>query len=209
MFYHKTMFKKLGIFFLMIFSILGQPALSNTDKVDQSQWLRKIENYMNASKAWEAQFEQLNPNGSLYEGKLYLQRPGRLRLVYTYPKDQIMLADGTWLIIHDPENDELTTLALKETPAFFFLKESIDFSKEVIVQDFEIEDGLVRVTIARSDEPDAGSLTLTFIQNPLKLVQWITLDANQLKTVINLKNIQTKKSYDPSLFVFNRPDLLR
>ena len=66
-----------------------------------SEWLAQIEYYMNASKTWEATFEQLNPNGSLYQGKFFLQRPGKMCLIYTYPKTQTMIADGSWLIIQD------------------------------------------------------------------------------------------------------------
>lgn len=196
--------------FMLGLIILFTPSLwSSSDGITQAQWLKRIETYMNKARTWEANFEQLNPNGSLYEGKFYLQRPGRMRLIYTYPKDQTMLADGKWLIIHDPANDELTTLALKETPADFFLRDKINFSEGVTVQDFDIDQGLIQVTIVRADEPDAGSLTLTFLQSPLRLIQWVTIDANYLKTVINLKDLREGKSYDPSFFTFDRPELLK
>ena len=173
-----------------------------------SEWLAQIEYYMNASKTWEATFEQLNPNGSLYQGKFFLQRPGKMCLIYTYPKTQTMIADGSWLIIQDKENDELTTLALKDTPAEFFLRESIRFSEGVTVTDFSAEDGRLKVTLVRAQEPETGSLTLTFTQAPLQLIQWITIDANQLKTVVNLKDIQRDVALDPKIFVFNHPDFL-
>lgn len=173
-----------------------------------TEWLAQIEQYMNASKTWEATFEQLNPNGSLYQGQFFLQRPGKMRLIYTYPKTQTLIADGSWLIIQDQENDELTTLALKDTPAEFFLRESIGFSEGVTVTDFSAEEGRIKITLIRTREPEGGSLTLTFTQKPLQLIQWITIDANQLKTVINLKDIQRGMIVDPKLFVFDHPDLL-
>ncbi|MGI4851314.1 MAG: LolA family protein [Janthinobacterium lividum] len=200
--------KFLALTMIFIMSSIS-PLWSTSVEMTQTQWLKKIETYMNSARTWEANFEQLNPNGSLYEGKFYLQRPGRMRLVYTYPKDQLMLADGKWLIVHDPSNDELTTLALKETPADFFLKDKIDFSEGVTVQDFDIDEGLIRVTIVRTDEPDAGNLTLTFLQSPLRLIQWTTVDANYLKTVINLKNLRVGKTYEANFFTFNRPELLK
>ena len=76
------------------------------------------------------------------------------------------------------------------------------------VTDFSAEDGRLKVTLVRAQEPETGSLTLTFTQAPLQLIQWITIDANQLKTVVNLKDIQRDVALDPKIFVFNHPDFL-
>jgi outer membrane lipoprotein-sorting protein len=196
--------KKIALMFVL-FKALLNPSWA---AFSQSEWLAKIEQYMNASKTWEASFEQLNPNGSLYEGTFFLERPGKMRLIYTYPKTQTLIADGTWLIIHDQSNDELTTLSLKDSPAEFFLRDSIQFSQGVTITDFSDQDERIKITLTRTDEPEAGSLTLTFTQNPVRLIQWLTIDANQLKTVVNLKNIRMGGKIDSKLFIFNHPELL-
>jgi outer membrane lipoprotein-sorting protein len=130
-----------------------------------------------------------------------------MRLLYTYPKTQTLISDGTWLIIHDQANDELTTLALKETPAEFFLRGKISFEEGVTITDFSDKDGLIKISLTRTKEPEAGNLTLTFNQDPLQLIQWITIDANQLKTVVNLKNLRKDIEVDPKLFIFTSPHL--
>ena len=174
----------------------------------QGEWLSQIERYMNASKTLEAVFEQMNPNGSLYRGKLFLQRPGKMRLIYTYPKKQNLIADGKWLIIQDQENEELTTLALKETPAEFFLRDTVSFSQDVTVQDFEEDARKIKVSVVRTSDPEAGSLILSFAKTPFQLIQWIIIDANGLKTIVNLQEIKRGVTLDPRLFVFEHPDLL-
>ena len=191
--------------FVFVFPSYGVAPSALTDTF----WLKKIEDYLNTSKNWKAHFEQFNPDGSYLLGTFFISRPGKLRLMYTYPsKDQTLMADGRWLIIYSAATEELTTLPLNETPAYFLLQDPISFSQEITVKGLDAEEGTLKLTLIRTQDPEAGHLQLIFQKDPLRLIRWTTTDAQRMKTTVKIKDMQPVPRLDPKLFVFERPDLL-
>ncbi len=187
----------LQIFFASALCLLSTETWAQESK---EKLLSKIEAYLNTHKTLEADFQQLNHNGDLYTGKFYLSRPGKMRFSYTNPKTQQMISNGTWLVHHDTSTDEKTFLALNETPAEFILRDPITFRDGVKVASIEETGKVLKVTLRKSDEPELGTLTLTFNKDPLSLIQWIVVDAQRLKTVVNLENLKTNVVLDQTLF---------
>lgn len=183
----------LFLFFFSVGSIVSAQG-------EQRELLKSIESYLNSHKTWVADFQQLNHNGDLFTGKFYLSRPGKMRFSYTNPKTQQMIADGMWLVHYDASTEEKTFLALNETPAEFILRDPITFKEGVDVTSIEEKGAVIKVTLRKSDEPEIGTLTLTFNKNPLRLIQWIVVDSQRLKTVVNLENLKTEVALDPTLF---------
>lgn len=172
------------------------PALA----LDDTKSLAEIQSYLNESQGMTANFEQMDTNGVLLTGTFYLLRPGRLRFHYNKPSTLQIFADGKWLVHYDGENQEYTTLALSETPASFLVADPINLmDKQYTVS---ITDGPVftLLTLSKKDEPDLGSLTLKFKKNPLTLIQWIVIDAQGLKTVVNLDRVERRGTFDDGLF---------
>ncbi len=111
-----------------------------------------------------------------------------------------MISNGAWLVHHDASTDEKTFLALTETPAEFILRDPISFRNGVEVATIEETGRVLKVTLKKSDEPELGTLTLTFSKDPLRLIQWIVVDSQRLKTVVNLENLKTNVIFDQRLF---------
>lgn len=186
--------------FMVLLAWYGTPAAMAT-----TDWLPQITQYLNAEKTWKAQFDQLSPSGALSEGIFYLSRPGHLRFEYTKPEDQLMIADGKWLIHYDKSADEETHLALAETPAELLLRDPVRFDDaSVKVVRLSQEGKIVRLELQRVGQEDAGSLTLVFNVDPLRLVQWVVVDAQKQRTVLNLKSLDRGVTLDPKLFVFTK-----
>ncbi|AIL12492.1 hypothetical protein IM40_01455 [Candidatus Paracaedimonas acanthamoebae] len=175
---------------------------SNAQEKPSQQILKMLETYLNNTHTFTADFEQIDNNGKLSHGKFYLSRPGKLRLQYTDPTPLTIIADGQFLIHHDPSTQEITTMAISETPAEFILRQNINFNENVKVMQFQEEGNSYKVTLARNKAAETGTFTLKFSKTPLKLVQWIVIDSQGLDTTVNLMNLKSNTPIDRNLFVF-------
>lgn len=90
--------------------------------------LEALERRLQAMTSFQADFEQtvLNRFGETLQttsGRMYLERPGRLRWDVAAPYPQLVLADGESLWVHDPDLAQVTVQPLAEavagTPAAF------------------------------------------------------------------------------------------
>lgn len=169
--------------------------------------LKTYETYLNNARTLSADFHQRDQRGDVANGKFYLSRPGKMRFVYEKPATQTIVADGQWIIHQDKVNKEITSLAIDETPAAFFLRDRVSFQNGVTVTGVENRDNMIAITLVRNDDRDSGSLTLVFQQKPVALLSWHVIDAQENKTSVQLSNIKTNIPLKKELFVFNEKQL--
>lgn len=146
--------------------------LSEADRAD----LARIEAYLNDLTTMESRFLQFSPNG-VAEGRIMLDRPGRLRIEYAPPVPVLMVASSLLLMYHDTELKQTTFLPVSETPAALLIDEEIRLSGDVTVTAFERAPKAFRITLVETDAPDTGSVTLMFQDAPLRLAKWRVIDA--------------------------------
>jgi outer membrane lipoprotein-sorting protein len=163
--------------------------------------LQRIAAYLNGIRTLKARFQQYASNG-YSSGEVLVARPGRMRFEYDPPAGVTLLADTQSIYYYDKNLGQTSKYELRDTPAWFFLKEPIDFGPDVIVTRFEHAGGLTRVTVVESDHPDSGSLTLVFTDNPLTLRQWTVIDQRGRSTTVNLSDLQFGVALDPRLFQY-------
>ena len=63
--------------------------------------LNEISRYLNALKTAQAQFTQLNDDGTISTGTIYIKRPGRARFEYNPPQDALVVVGGSQVAIFD------------------------------------------------------------------------------------------------------------
>ena len=85
------------------------------------------------------------------------------------------------------------------------LRQPISFTDGVVVTRFEHSGNTVRVTVVESAEPDAGSLTMVFTENPLMLRQWSVVDQRGRVTNVALSEVQYGMALDQKLFQYHDP----
>lgn len=164
--------------------------------------LQRIAAYLNSIRTMTAQFQQIANNGGLSTGQLWVARPGRMRFEYQPPHPITLLADSNSVYYWDKELNQTSKYELRSTPAWFFLRDPISFGGDVVVTRFEHAAGVTRVTVVESAQPDAGSLTLVFTENPLTLRQWIVVDQQAKTTTVTLSGLQFGMALDPKLFQY-------
>jgi outer membrane lipoprotein-sorting protein len=165
--------------------------------------LMRVQKHLNSSKTVKARFLQISSNGEYAEGQIFIQRPGRLRLIYDDPNSLLVIADGKHISFIDRKIDTATTLYLSMTPADLMLRESIGFfGKDVIVTSVTKTPGVVRVGLLNTNEPDAGSIELVFSDRPIELRKWTVTDAQGVKTTVSLLGPTFDIPLSPKLFIY-------
>ncbi|CAA7622853.1 Outer-membrane lipoprotein carrier protein [Magnetospirillum sp. LM-5] len=181
-------------------------ALSAQDKAD----VERAEEYLNSFTTLRARFLQTAPNGSQAEGTAYFSRPGRMRLQYDPPSPMLVVADGTFLIVHDKELDAPSYIPLDSTPAGILVRKNVHLDgKDVAVTKVGRAPGILTVSMVQADDPGQGELTLVFTERPFALKQWRVLDPQGNVTQVSLFDTQTGLSFDPKLFEFKDPSNTR
>jgi len=169
---------------------------------DQAE-LQRIAGYLNNIRTMSARFQQAGGNGAS-SGRMWVQRPGRMRFEYDPPNPVILLADTFYIYHYDRQLQQVQKVGLKSTPAWFLLRDGISFA-DVIVTRMERGPNLIRVSVVESNQPDAGSLTMVFSENPLALRQWTVIDQQGRTTHVTLSDLQFGMALDPKLFQYSDP----
>jgi len=109
-----------------------------------------------------------------------------LRVVYLPPCPLDILVHGDYLIHHDREQDEVNYVSLDSTPLGFLLKPDISFSQNATV----IHAESTTITLAPPDNPDVGTATFVFEENPLILRQWTVTQPNGVRITVTLHDVR-------------------
>jgi outer membrane lipoprotein-sorting protein len=166
----------------------------------------KAEAYLNAITTLKARFLQVSAAGASAEGTAYLSRPGRMRLQYDPPSPLLVVADGTFLIVHDRQLGEPSYIPLNSTPAGILVRPDVRLDgKDVTVTRVVHQPGILRISMVESEDPGTGELTLVFTERPFALRQWQVVDAQNQSTTVSLYEAQTGMALDPKLFEFKDP----
>jgi outer membrane lipoprotein-sorting protein len=186
-----------AMIFAGILQTSAQPApiLDEAAKAD----VTRIERYLNELTTLDSRFVQFSAQG-IAEGRIILSRPGDMRIEYEPPVPLLMVASGFLLMYHDSELIQTSYLPVSETPAAFLLDEKIELSGDVTITGFERGPASLRVTIIETEAADAGSVTLTFEDAPLRLVKWQVTDAQGNDVDVALLEPKFGVEVDPELF---------
>jgi outer membrane lipoprotein-sorting protein len=187
-----------------VFAAAPRGTLSDQDRAD----VARVEDYLNAIRTLSARFMQISDGGGTAEGKLYLSRPGKLRLEYDPPVPILLVANGSFLIHYDKQLKAVTHLPLDSTPAGLLVREHVVLSGDVTVTSVERGPGSLRVSVVQSKDPQAGRITLVFSERPFALSNWQVTDAQGSVTRVALIDPRAGVQLDPALFRFTDPGML-
>ncbi|MBV8652841.1 MAG: outer-membrane lipoprotein carrier protein LolA [Alphaproteobacteria bacterium] len=177
-------------------------ALTPQDRAD----VQRVEQYLNGIHTLDARFQQFAQDGGTSGGKVYVQRPGRMRFEYDKPSPILLIADGTFVVYIDYSLKQTTYLPIGSTPAWFLLRDHISLSDGIIITRFERGPGVLRISVVEAKSPENGTLTLVFSDKPLDLKQWTIVDQQGRVTTVSLSDPHYGESLDPKLFTFVDPN---
>lgn len=166
------------------------------------QVVESVSTYLSNLDAVQARFLQINPDGSAYEGDLYIDRPGKARFDYDeYPL--LIVSDGATVAQRDEALETTDRVALKSTPLFYLLKENVNLSTDAKVIAAGQAEDMRFVTLEDPSGQFEGELTLYFSQPSLELREWMATDALGQETRFVLTEVNRAGSFDPRLFTLD------
>ena len=187
---------KILIKILIIISCSSHPSLA--EKIS----LNKISDYINGLTSLQADFEQVNSDGSIDRGKLYIRRPGRMRLEYTAPNNALVIAGaGSVAIFDDKSKNGPTLFPLKKTPLNLLLKKNVDLSKNEMITEHTANNENTFIVAKDPKRKSQGSIKMMFSNSPVSLQGWTITNQSNQKTKIILDKLD-KKTKIP-LYLFN------
>lgn len=163
--------------------------------------LADLSAYLNGLTTAEADFTQINADGSISNGRLYIRRPGRVRFEYAPPDRSLVMAGGGQVAIFDAKsNQPPEQYPLRRTPLNLILAERVDLgTAKMVVGHYEAQD-TTRVVAQDPEAPEYGTIELVFSRDPVALTSWIITDDLGNRTTIVLDRMVTGVNLPASLF---------
>lgn len=148
--------------------------------------LRAISGYLNSFTTGVAEFTQINSDGTISTGTIYIKRPGRIRFEYNPPEEALVMAGGGSVAVFDPKSNEgPQRYPLSETPLKIILERNVDLGRADMVTRHVSDGTRTTVTAQDPEHPEYGNIQMVYTANPVQLRQWIvTDDAGDQTTVI-------------------------
>jgi outer membrane lipoprotein-sorting protein len=176
--------------------------LSPQDQAD----VKRVQDYLNAIHTLQSRFQQFADDGSGATGTIYLQRPGKMRIVYDDPTPILIVADGSDIYYWDKQLQQLQNAGVDDTPAWFLLRPEIKLTGDVTVTSFRRDPGVLRIAMTETKRPDQGNLTVVMSDRPLELRQWTVVDPQRKQVTVTLENPRYDVALSPSLFYWVHQD---
>ncbi|MDP7186506.1 MAG: outer membrane lipoprotein carrier protein LolA [Paracoccaceae bacterium] len=189
--------KNLAVFTLS----LWMTVLSAGSALAQAASLEAIGAYLNTLKSAQADFVQFNQDGSKQTGTLFLKRPGKARFQYDGENAPLVLISGGQVAVFDPlSNEPPFRFPLSTTPLDTILGRDVDLVNSNLNTN-RMDSG--EFTVLNVQDPtfaQYGYVSLVFDNEPLKLRQWVVVDAAGTQTAIALSDIENGVRLNGSLF---------
>jgi outer membrane lipoprotein-sorting protein len=163
--------------------------------------LDAISQYLNGLQSATADFTQVNDDGSIATGKLFIKRPGRVRFEYNPPELSLVMAGGSTVAIFDGRSREPPEqYPLKQTPLNLILERNVDLAKRNMVVGHRTEGANTTVTAQDPEHPDYGTIQLVFTANPVELRKWVITDGTGSTTTVILGALSKRGDLPASIF---------
>jgi outer membrane lipoprotein-sorting protein len=175
---------------------------------DSETAIERANAYFNSADTMVADFTQTGADGRRSQGKLYVQRPGKMRFEYAAPATLEVVADGTSVAVRDRKLNTQDLYLIGQTPLKFLLKRQIDLSRDTRVQKVASEGSNVAIYIIdKATMGGTSKIKLVFDSN-FVLKQWLVTDPQGYDTRVALHNIDLNRKPDSGLFRINQERML-
>ncbi len=163
--------------------------------------LNVISRYLNAIKTVQSEFTQINTDGTISTGTIYMRRPGRARFEYNPPAEALVMAGGQQVAIFDAKsNTGPTQYPLKRTPLSLILARNVDLDRANMVIGHSF-DGVSTSVLAQDPEnPEYGNIQLMFTDSPVELRQWVITDGAGDETIVILGALEEVDTLNNNMF---------
>lgn len=171
--------------------------------------LRAISAYFNDLKQSTSEFTQINDDGTISTGKIYIKRPGRMRFEYNPPDTALVIVGaGEVLIMDGKSNQPPKSYPLGRTPLSIILAKHVNLDQADMVTGHSYDGTATTVSAQDPKHPEYGNIQMLFTSQPTELRQWVINDDSGSQTTIILGQQDTAANLGNALFdVLSAKDL--
>jgi len=162
--------------------------------------LNEISNYLNSLKTLTGAFTQVNNDGSISTGTVYIQRPGRVRFEYNNDSTLVLASAGNVAIFDPKSSGGPQQYPLSQTPLSIILDANVDLSRANMVTGHSEGKNSTIVTAQDPEHPEYGNIQMVFTPGPTELRQWVVTDDAGEKTTVILGEMSKGGSIASSKF---------
>ena len=163
--------------------------------------LNEVSGYLNGIKTAKSSFTQINDDGSLSTGNLYIHRPGKMRFEYNPPDQGTVVAGAGTVVIFDPKtNQPPETYPLRRTPLSVILARKVDLNRANMVVGHQFDGTTTIIQTQDPEHPEYGSIELMFTDDPVQLRKWVVHDNAGGRTTVILGAMETGMKLSSRLF---------
>ena len=160
-----------------------------------------LSKYLNGLTTVQAQFTQINSDGTLSTGKILIKRPGKIRFEYDPPNNALVMASAGALAIFDPKgNPQPESYPLNKTPLGLLLDKNIDLQRANMVVGHIYDGTATQVSVQDPEHPERGRMDLVFTGPTPELRQWVVHNENGEQTIVVLNDVQRDVAIRDYLF---------
>ncbi|MGJ8545740.1 MAG: LolA family protein [Sulfitobacter sp.] len=171
---------------------LGMGLLAAMPAAAEKLSLGALSQYLNAMKTAQGEFTQINSDGSISTGTIYIKRPGRVRFEYNAPDSGLVIAGSNTVVIYDKKSNEpAETYPLSRTPLSIILAQDVNLGQAKMVVGHNYDGTATTVTAQDPAHPEYGNIQMKFTGSPVELRQWIINDSNGSQTTVVLGDLRT------------------
>jgi len=193
---------RLALSLLAVLTLSTLPLVAQTtDDGPKPISVAAISDWLNRLETARAKITQINPDGTISTGKLYIRRPGRMRFEYDPPNAALVIAGGGNVAIFDfKSNEPPQQYPLKRTPLSVILARDVDLTRDKMITDHSFDGTATTIRAQDPKRPEIGYIDLVFTDNPIELRQWVITDQDGNKTTVILGDLETGIPLPDSLF---------
>lgn len=170
--------------------------------VGEKPSVERVNGYFNAMSTLIADFTQTGPDGRKYNGKLYIQRPGKMKFEYQPPSPLEIISDGRTVAVRDRKANTQDDYLVGQTPLKFLLRDNIDVSRDSkVISLNQAGSDAVLLLEDRATVGGTSRIKLTFDNASMALKGWVVTDPQGYDTRVALANLNTATKPSASLFV--------
>nr|WP_111300543.1 outer-membrane lipoprotein carrier protein LolA [Paracoccus saliphilus] len=161
--------------------------------------LNEISRYLNSLTTVTSQFTQINPDGTVSTGTVYIQRPGRVRFEYDNDRTLVLASGGNVAVFDAKSNSGPQQYPLSQTPLSIILDANVNLGRQGMVTGHSEKENATVVTAQDPQRPQNGNIQMVFT-SPTELRQWVVTDDSGQKTTVILGEMQKGGSIPASRF---------
>lgn len=162
--------------------------------------LAEVSRYLNGLQTAQGDFTQINSDGTISTGQVYIHRPGRVRFEYKGDATLMLASGGKVAVFDRKSNQGYQEYPLSQTPLSIILAANVNLGQARMVTAHTETDNATVITAQDPAHPEYGNIQMVFTANPTELRQWVVTDNGGQKTTVILGEMTRGVSIPASKF---------